>query len=180
MTTYNLLITGAVNSGKYGLLLNLSNRPPQIKTLKFKDEQGASHVVDLAYQEVQLAQSTLCVYIMSDELVRVVQNLGFLSTLDAIILCVDAQQDDVVPNLREQLEVICGQGMGECVSIRMKTCASLAVSVIDRIIATADQYHIAEELIELVYPDRSENVTETVKSVLDFHLEDIVHDALMA
>lgn len=180
MTTYDVLITGSLDSGKYTLLSGLSNRQPQVKTLKFRDAQGKDHVVDLAYQDVQLSESALCVYVMSDELVAEIQSSGFLSTMDAVILCLDANKNSVEFDLSAQLKVLHAQGVDDRVSIRMKTSSSVSASKMSNLIEMADRYHIAEELIERVYPDQPENVTETVKSVLNFHLEDIVHDALIA
>lgn len=180
MIIYDVLITGSLDSGKYTLLSGLSNSQPQVKTLKFKDAQNNEHIVDLAYQEIKLSQSKLCAYVMSDELVAEIQNSGFLSSMDAVILCLDANKDSAQSDLSTQLKVLHAQGVDDRLSIRMKTSASLSASKKASIIDVADRYHIAEELIELVYPDHSDNVAETVKTVLDFHLEDIVQDALTA
>lgn len=177
MATYNVLITGSLDSGKYTLLSKLSKQQPQVKTLKFKDAHHNTHVVDLAYQEVQLNKSIVCVYVMSDELVSEIQGSGFLSTVDAIILCLDACKDDAESDLSAQLKVLYRQGVIDRVSIRMKT--SPLASKNSGIIALADGYHIAEELIEQVNSDCADDTLETPESILDFHLEDIIHEDVL-
>lgn len=177
MTTYNVLITGSLDSGKYTLLSKLSSQQPQVKTLKFRDAQYNEHVVDLAYQEVQLNESILCVYVMSDELVSEIQGSGFLSAVDAIILCLDARKDDAESDLSAQLKVLCKQSVIDRVSLRMR--ASPLASKNSSIIALADGYHIAEELIERVDSDCTDDVSETPESILDFHLEDIIHEDVL-
>lgn len=178
MKTYQLLITGALDSGKYALLSGLSNSHPQVKTFKFTDANSTGHVLDVAYQEVQLAQSLLCVYVMSDELVAAVKDFGFLATMDAIILCVDANRENAHQDFKNQLDIICAQGMGDRLSVRMKT--SLSENTLSDMIDLADEYHIAEELIEQVDSSQPDNVEDTVATLLNFHLEDIVHDVMVA